>query len=224
MRVVAHRGCPDHGPENTVAAARTALPHVDWIEVDARRCGSGEVVVHHDETLDRTTDGTGRVAETPLSTLRRLRVQDTDEPVPSLAAFLEALPADATVNVECKELGVVGDVVALARARPARPDVVVSAFDPDAVRAVRTVEGGESVPVAPLVVDDWTAGLDLAAEIDADYIHPHYESVSPARVERAHEAGVEVNVWTLGAGDADALAELRAAGVDGVVVDTWRIR
>jgi glycerophosphoryl diester phosphodiesterase len=221
MRVIAHRGCPDHGPENTVAAARTALPHVDWIEVDARRCGSGEVVVHHDETLDRTTDATGRVDETPLAELRRLRVQASDEPVPTLAAFLGALPADVTVNVECKEVGVVGEVVALAEA--ARPDVVVSAFDPDAVRAVRAADGGETVPVAPLIVDDWTAGLDLAAEVDADYLHPLHETVSPARVRRAHEVGVEVNAWTLRTDDAGAVAGLRSAGVDGLVVDTWTI-
>jgi glycerophosphoryl diester phosphodiesterase len=221
MRVVAHRGCPVHGPENTIAAARAALPHVDWIEVDVRRCGSGEVVVVHDETLDRVTDSSGRVDATPLSALQDVRVDGSDEPVPTLAAVLEALPASVTVNVELKEPDVAADVVALAR--PAAPTVVVSAFDDDALGAVRAADGGESLPLAALFVDDWDAGLATVRAVAASFVHPHHASVTADRVRRAHDAGVEVNAWTLGPDDADAVDRLRAAGVDGLIVDSWRV-
>jgi glycerophosphoryl diester phosphodiesterase len=217
MRVVGHRGCPEHGPENTVAAVRTAVPHVDWIEVDARRCGSGEVVVLHDETLDRTTDLTGPVAEAPLAALERARVDGTDEPVPTLAALLDAVPPAVTANVELKERGL-GDDVARAAADAAAP-VVVSSFDREALAAVRAADA--DLALAPLFVDEWSEALAWADDVDASSLHPHWESATAERVARAHDAGLEVNAWT--PPDRAAVRACREADVDGVIVDSWTL-
>lgn len=236
MRLVGHRGCPDHAPENTIDAVRTAAPHVDAVEVDARRCATGEVVVFHDERLDRLTRASGRVAETPWRTLRDLRVRgpgdDVDrdgtgaadgegasagDAVPRLADLLAAVPDDVAVNVELKTDGLAGDVVALARAADQR--VFVSSFEADRLRAVR--ERDPALPVAALVVDDWEGGLALARELDADYLHPHHATVTADRVATARAAGLTVNAWTVRS--PDEVPPLRAAGVDGVVADSWTV-
>jgi glycerophosphoryl diester phosphodiesterase len=235
MRLVGHRGCPDHAPENTIAAVRHAAPHVDAVEVDARRCATGEVVVFHDDTVDRVTDATGRVDGLPWSTLRDLRVRRADggdddggdagdggdggddATVPLLGDLLAAVPDDVAVNVELKTDGLAADVVDAAAA--VANDVFVSSFDPDALRTVRAVDGGDDVPLAALFVDEWDAGVALADELDAAYLHPHLESVTGERVDRAHAAGLAVNAWTVR--DADEVPSLRTAGVDGVVADSW---
>jgi glycerophosphoryl diester phosphodiesterase len=222
MRAVGHRGCPEHGPENTVAAVRTAVPHVDWVEVDVRRCGSGEVVVHHDETLDRTTSLTGPVAEASLAELSRARVDGTDEPVPTLAAVLDAVPPAVTANVELKERGLAADVARAAGAAAA--PVVVSSFDREALAEARDERGAAehdepAFALAPLFVDEWTDALAWADDVDASYLHAHWEAATAEQVSRAHAAGLEVNAWT--PPDRAAVRACREAGVDGVIVDSW---
>ena len=90
MRCIAHRGFAKVNPENTVTAVRSAAEHTDVIEIDVRRCGSGELVVIHDETVERVTDGTGRVAELSADELTALDVLESGEGVPTLPSLLES--------------------------------------------------------------------------------------------------------------------------------------
>lgn len=213
MRVIAHRGCPDHFPENTVAAVRGAAPHVDWVEVDVQRCASGEVVVFHDDHLDRLTAASGRVRETSFAELAGLSIGNSDEGIPTLDAVLDALPAETGINVELKHAGMGADVEALLRGYP--QECVVSSFEADALAAV------DEVPTALLFADSLAANLDRAAELGCAFVHPHHGLVDAEAVESAHGRGVEVNAWTVRT--SEEVQRLRAAGVDGVIVDSWEV-
>lgn len=236
MRVIAHRGCPDRGPENTVAAVRRAAPHVDAVEVDVRRCATGEVVVFHDTTLGRLLshpDGRparGRLDATDWTDLSALRVGDSDEPVPRFADLVEAV-ADLGLglNVELKETGLAADVAATLDGFDG--DVIVSSFDAAALREMRDVA---DYPVAPLVdsrpfgldLGAWDRALAVAADLDAAAVHPAAGLLSSAadpaaRVETAHDAGLAVDVWTVTR--SASASTLRAAGVDGLIVDDWAV-
>jgi len=92
MRLIAHRGFADRYPENTLRAVREASRFADEVEVDVRRCDSGELVVVHDCTVDRVTDEEGAVAHHSLAELRALDVLGTGEGVPTLAEVLSAVP------------------------------------------------------------------------------------------------------------------------------------
>lgn len=213
MRVIGHRGCPDHFPENTVAAVRGAAPHVDWVEVDVQRCASGEIVVFHDEALDRLTGASGRVRDTTLATLSSLTVGDSDERIPTLVNLLDELPAGTGLNVELKHAGMGREVVDLLGDQP--NEAVVSSFQPAALSPV------DGVPAALLFADEFDGNLGQAADLNCGFVHPHREIVDGEAVERAHEQGVEVNAWTVRtAGEA---RRLRAAGVDGLIVDSWTV-
>ena len=218
MRVVGHRGCPDLYPENTVLAFREASARCDWIEFDARRCASGEVVVLHDETLTRTVGVDRAVADVPLAELREYRVGDSEEPVPTLTEALDAIPDRLGVNVELKQGGLAEAVDAAADR--VGDEVVVSSFSADALREFRRVSDR---PVATVTMDPspdaWTAVLDRSVDLDADYVHPQYDLLlaEPSRVAEAHERGLGVNVWTLRS--AAPYERLAALGVDGVIVD-----
>ncbi|AKU08488.1 glycerophosphodiester phosphodiesterase [Haloferax gibbonsii] len=212
MRVIGHRGCPALAPENTLAAFDAAAARLDCVELDVRRCGSGELVVFHDETLDRLTGATGRVADTSLVDLQELTVGDSDESIPTLAAVFDALPDRVAVNVELKVVGLADDLAAVVG--DAGNEVLVSSFDAEALREVRETT---ALPVAFLFAADWTESLSVAADLDCAAVHPHYDLLSSARVDEAHGRGFEVNAWTVP--DREVARRLREYGVDGVIVD-----
>ncbi|GAA0654579.1 glycerophosphodiester phosphodiesterase [Salarchaeum japonicum] len=208
VRLVAHRGFASVNPENTThAVTRTA--GADAVEVDVRRASSGEVVVCHDATVDRVTDGTGRVERLSAGELGALSVHDSGAGVPTLAALLDAVPERVAVNVELKERGLGSDVDAAADR--VENDVWVSAFDPVALR-------DSSLPRALLFDRNPRENLAIADELDCTAVHPSVALCLGTRtVRRAHARGFDVNAWTVDApGVAWALAR---RGVDGVIAD-----
>src|SRR5215471_2935140 len=141
VRILGHRGASSDAPENTLAAFRLALEQgADGVELDARLCRSGEVVVFHDERLERLTGATGRVADASWADLARLEVRAgpagaAPGRIPLLSEVLAALPRTAFVNVELKSEDWNGTRVAeaagaLLEAGRHGDHVVVSSFDP----------------------------------------------------------------------------------------------
>ncbi|WP_257297956.1 glycerophosphodiester phosphodiesterase family protein [Haloarchaeobius sp. FL176] len=215
MRLIAHRGFADEAPENTLAALEHAASSgADVMELDVRRCASGEVVVHHDETVDRVTDGSGRVADLTRQELAGLDVLGSGEGVPTLANVLESVPDSLALNVECKEVGVAAEVAEMLAAHDG--DAMVSSFERDALAEAR--DAAPSVPTAFLTDSLRNQPVATAVEFDCDYVHPHYFLPLLSKlVPRAHDAGIEVNVWTVRSPSIVRLLGLR--GVDGIVSD-----
>lgn len=218
MRLIAHRGFAAVNPENTLRAVRSATPVADAVEVDVRRCGSGELVVIHDATVDRVTDGAGPVADHTLAELGDLDVLGTGEGVPTLSAVLGAVPDGVAVDVELKEDGTAADALAAVNASDA--DARISAFDPDVLAACRSADA--SVPRALLAATDGVAAIDTARELDCIALHPAVEVCDGHLVERAHAAGLAVDAWTVvRPGTARSLAD---RGVDGLIADRPDVR
>jgi len=213
MDCIAHRGFAGVNPENTLpAVAAAAAAGADAIEVDVRRCGSGELVAVHDAALDRLTGATGTVAETPLSTLQSLSVLDSGAGIPSLDSLVAAVPDGVALNLELKERGLAEDVIALTAAYP--NDVLVSSFERDPLAVVAELS---DLPTALLFANGPDAALDAARRLDCTAVHPFRRCCDAAFVDTAHGAGFDVNAWTVENGtQADRLASL---GVDGLIVD-----
>jgi glycerophosphoryl diester phosphodiesterase len=220
MELIAHRGCADEYPENTLLAVERSSDRLPAVELDVRRCASGELVVFHDETVDRVTDGTGAVAETGWPELRALTVLDSGEGIPLLSEALAALSPNVTVQVELKETGVGADAAAVVR--DSGVDARFTSFLPEALAEIREAAPdasrgylfGEGVGVE--------AGLETALELDCDHLHPRAElCIDTDVVERARTAGLSVVAW--GAYDAATVDALRAAGVDGATADSWTL-
>lgn len=210
MNCIAHRGFAGVNAENTLPAVRDGAARADGVEVDLRRCGSGEVVVLHDATLDRTTDGSGPVGEATAAQLDALDVEGSGAGVPTLEAVLEAMPAASTLHAELKERGLAEDLERAVAAAADPPDVVVSSFDPAALTAV------SAFPTALLVTNGEEA-VDRALELDCDGLHPPVDVCTADLVAAAHSAGLTVNVWTVT--DSAETARLSEMGVDGVITD-----
>lgn len=219
VELIGHRGCAEQYPENTVHAVTQASQFLDAVEVDVRRCGSGELVVFHDESVGRLTDGTGRVADLAWNDLRDLEVLDSGEAVPRLETVLAAVPDGVRVQLELKEsdLGADARDVATGFAR----DVAVSSFRPSVLGELDALDWN---PRTGLLFDaDPGDNLDAAVDLNCDAVHPHYDlCLRTDVVERAHDEGLDVVAWKA-ARTRREVAALRSVGVDGVTADRWDI-
>jgi glycerophosphoryl diester phosphodiesterase len=225
MRILGHRGASADAPENTLPAFRLALSAgADGVELDARLCASGEVVVFHDATLERLTGRPGLVAETSWSTLRTLEVATPGgrAPIPLLSEVMEALPRTAFINVELKADGncfqLATRVARLLLEGDHQSHVVVSSFQPLcllalAARAPTLQRGFLLDPDHPYWLQ---AGL-LAPLVGRDAVHPADSQLTRERLNHWHARGREVAVWTV---DEVARARtLREWGVDSLITN-----
>lgn len=218
-RLIAHRGFADTFPENTLPAIHGAVARsADMVEVDCRRCGSGEVVVVHDETVDRVTGASGRVDSMDAGTLADLDVLGSGAGIPTLEAVVEALPGDVGLNVELKERGLAEDVIATVE--PIAAEVIISAFDPD-VLAEAAAAGNR--PLALLVDRRPRSAVRRARTANCAYVHPKAGlCLRSMLIRRAHRAGLEVNAWTVRSRRMGRW--LIRLGVDGLIADAPHVR
>jgi glycerophosphoryl diester phosphodiesterase len=215
MQIIGHRGCRDHYPENTITAVCAAATRVDMIEIDVQRCGSGEIVVFHDDDLGRLTDTSGSIAETAYDELSELTVGDSTERIPTLTKLVETLPDGIGLNIELKHGGMAEEVVALTEV--VTGPVLISSFDTAAIGELGAVD----VQTAYLCMDASENAVEQAIELNCTAVHPYYETIDEQLVETAHNRGLNVNAWTVRS-ESEA-RRLQQAGVDGIIVDSWNI-
>lgn len=226
----AHRGARGHAPENTLAAFALAFDlGAEAIECDVQRSCDGQLVIIHDATVDRTTDGTGYVAEIRLRELRSLnagrrwRIHAT---IPTLAETLALVrERGGALNLEIKgesveqSTGTALAVEPVLRSLDAefRSRILVSSFEHPAIAEIK--RRLPALRVALLYGNEWK-GKDLlapAVAIHAEAIHPSVALVTRGLIRRAHDVGLRVNIWT--ANRPDTIRRLLAWGADGIFSD-----
>ncbi len=226
--VVAHRGASRAAPENSLAALRLARDlGADAVEFDVQRCGSGELVVFHDQTLGRCTGQAGRIAETPWRELSKLTLDRIDperrgERIPLLDEWLAAAHPSLKLNLEAKgeELSETGTAPLAARAlvRAGRAESsILSAFHPASL--ARAAREDDAVARGVLVHDPpgWQVRLGLGVLARPQAIHPQHTLVTPRRVAVWKRLGLAVAVWTVD--DADEARRCLDAGVDALITN-----
>jgi glycerophosphoryl diester phosphodiesterase len=214
-----HRGAGGHEPENTVRSVRRALAlGADGIEVDVHFTDS-QLVVIHDDTLERTTNGHGRVAEKPFDYLRSLDA-GLGEKIPTLAEIFDAVNRRAVINVELKGPHTAAPVTALIEDYVKQrgwsySDFLVSSFDHAQIREVKQL--CPEIRIGALI-EKTPRGLAKSAEaMDACSVHASKNCVTPELVADAHRRGLKIFVFTVN--ESKDIARMQALGVDGVFTD-----
>jgi glycerophosphoryl diester phosphodiesterase len=221
--VIAHRGASAVERENTLDAfSRAAELGADWVELDVRTSGDGDLVVHHDPQL-----ADGRVvAHTPVAVLPSW--------LPTLDAALDGCARHGLgVNVEIKALpgepdedraielaDAVGAVLVdrLATGALHRDRLLVTCFDPRTIARVRAVtDGALPTGLLSLLLEGWEQVVRTAADGGHQAVNPWDLAFAPELVEAAHGAGLAVNVWTVD--DPERLSWLCDIGVDGLITN-----
>ena len=208
-----------HSPENTMASFERGLElGADWIELDVHLSRDGALIVIHDETLDRTTNGHGLVRDHTLTELKQLDAGD-GERIPTLEEVLDwARERNTVVDIEIKNAPLYYDgieaavVSALDRAGMAEQVIVIS-FDHASVKRIKALDKRVATGVL-YACRPTDAGIGLAREADADAVLPHWAYVTGEDVRAAHDAGLAVAPWATS--DPLILRQLVACGVDAI--------
>lgn len=198
----AHRGASAIAPENTLAAFRAAeAAGADGLELDVQLSCDGVPVVLHDETLDRTSDGRGPIAELPLEKIKCLDAgfwyspAFAGEKIPTLHEVMQWGDSRLRLNIEIKDSAAGQAVLGLSR-RYQQTSIVVSSFDHDLLQSLRC-----SAPQLPLAFlweqPDWAAAVERAAACAAESFHPRYDYLSAELVAACHRLGLAVYPWTV---------------------------
>lgn len=213
MRLIAHRGFASVSPENTLEAVDSAAAVADEIEVDVRRCGSDDLVVVHDRTVDRVTDKIGAVSEYTRSELGAMSVLGTEEKIPTLPAVLRTVPDHVTVNAELKEPGIAAETIELLNSL--HPNAIVSSFSAAILDTCRTVD--PSISRAYITDEAGPAVVETATGLECECLNLSEAVCTESTIEEAHRVGLSVNAWTIDTKErAESLAE---TGIDGVIAD-----
>jgi len=201
--LMAHRGNSALAPENTLAAFAKALETPSqWTELDVHLTADGEVIVMHDATVDRTTNGRGVIAEMTLAQIKALDAgswfgpEFTNERVPTLAEVVDLVKDRIRLNVEIKSSADPESsrkVVEILRGGGVLEQSMISSFG---LQAVLDVRQHWDNPYLALITGH---AEDLATTIEhkLQFFNVHYQAVDEQLIAQAHEAGVGVCAWTI---------------------------
>ena len=235
MIIIGHRGAMGYEPENTLRSFQKALDlGIDMIELDVHVCGSGELVVIHDEKINRTTNERGLVAQKTLSELKKLDAGQ-GEKIPTLEEVLNLIKGRAKVNIELKGKNTALKAGEIVKKYNMENDVIFSASSlkplliaqkqlPEVSRALIYISIEKpflqklfnifSLMIFPLTK---LIMIKLAQKAKADYIHPARSLTTKGLVKKLHELGYKINVWTVK--KAEQAQKMKKLGVDGIFMN-----
>lgn len=231
MEIFAHRGFSSQYPENTMIAFRKALEaHADGIEMDARLTADGRIVIMHDPTVDRTTNGTGKVRDLTLAEIRALDagvkkgMVFENERVPMLEEVFAELGGKLLLNIElCNyeegdEPILSHNTVELIEKYGLTESVIISSFRFNNLVYVKDKNPGIS---CGLLASRGFKGIIarnlLNHSVSVDALHPHYTDVNAGMVRREQQCGRKVRVWTVN--ESADIRHLYDLGVDAIFTD-----
>jgi len=228
-KIFAHRGASAYAPENTCAAFNLAREMgADGIELDVQMTKDGEIVVIHDETVDRTTDGTGWVKDLTLDEIKALDASmgnETypNEKIPTLDEVFDLLnDSQMMINIEIKDSrvlypGIDEQVLEMIDKRDWEYRINMSSFNHMTLAHMRQI--GSLVYTGVLFQDVLYEPWNYAHQLWATGLHPHYLYVDsvPNLVEESHNSLLEINTWTVN--EVADIDRMLARGVDGIITN-----
>jgi glycerophosphoryl diester phosphodiesterase len=228
--IFAHRGASAYAPENTLAAFELAVRQgADGIELDAKLTVDGQVVVIHDQKVDRTTEGSGWVRDMPLAEIKRLDAGShfdcafRGEPIPTLNEVFEAVGHLTFINVELTNYASLTDdlperVATLVKKHRLQKRVLFSSFNPLALIRVRRKL--PETPVGLLALPGFPGAWARSWPgewLNYQALNAETRDVSAKLVNRLHHRGKRIYVYTVN--QMEAMHHLFDLGVDGLITD-----
>lgn len=220
MEILAHRGASGTAPENTIAAFKKALVDgCDGFEFDIQQTKDGKIVVFHDWTLERTSDGQGHLRDYTLEELKKLDVGSwfnerfQGERIPTLEETLNIIPDDKLINIELKEefsveRGTEKKLLDIIKQYPNK-NIIVSSFSHNLLKNLKELDNSIKIGIllggALVNLDRYIENLGF--EIDA--YHPEKSFLNRSDIEYLKSKEIDINVWTVNSPkDAKILEEM----------------
>jgi len=223
--IYAHRGASAQSPENTMAAFRKAIElGSGGIELDVHMTKDGEIVVIHDEVIDRTSNGTGKVKDLTFSELLRydfgywFSQEFSEEKIPTLEQVMTLLSDwDGVLNIEIKanDTGIESSVIALIDKYRMRKRVIISAFNHYILVNVKRID--DTIETGALIMETLYRPWEYAKRIGAGTIHPFYRAINQEIIGECLANGIDVNVFTVDR--SEDIKMLAGAKVSGIITN-----
>ncbi len=220
MLVIGHRGAAGHKPENTLSSFQKALElGVDMVEFDVYVCRSGEVVVIHDDRLERTTNGSGYVVEKNFQELRQLDAGDSEK-IPLLEEVLDLCAGKTKVNIELKGLHTAEAVWLvlekyLKQGKFQEEDFLISSFDHFELKKFQNFN--PQIKLGALLEGIPLSLAQFGEDVGAYSVNLSLDFVNKEIIDDAHKRGLKVFVWTVN--HPEDFRKMKNLGVDGVFSD-----
>ena len=215
IEVIGHRGAAGLEPENTLRSVRRAIElGVDRVEIDVRVSKDGRLVIMHDETVDRTTNGHGYVSELTFDELRSLDA-GMGEKIPTLEEILRFTMGKAKLEIELKVPEATEPTIQLVEELNAEKNVIVISFIHELLERVHDLN--PNIRTGALFFEVPKDILQRALKVHAGSIHVYYRNVNSDLVKEAHKSGLEIAVWN--PNRIEEMREMIGLGVDAIGSD-----
>ncbi|WP_035645848.1 glycerophosphodiester phosphodiesterase family protein [Flavobacterium sp. ASV13] len=220
MLKIAHRGAKAYEPENTLQAFQKALDlNSDGIELDVHLSVDGHVIVIHDETIDKITNGKGAVNSFSLQELKSFSIAEKHQ-IPTLKEVFDLVNKKCFINIELKSAAALTKVVSLIDEYVSEKGwnyehFIVSSFDWNALLEVHNLDS--KIPIGVLTETDLNLALAFAETIKAKAIHPYYHLLTEENTLQLQEKGFLVLPWTVNI--EEDIQKIKSYKVNGIITD-----
>lgn len=218
--VFGHRGAKGHIAENTLSSIQKAIElGVDGIEVDVFRCGSGELVVFHDRSVEKLTNGIGFIEQMSLNSIKKLNVLDQGK-IPTLNEVLDLIDGQVILNIELKGSNtsflthqLLNSYFKSSNWKPEK--IIISSFDWDELRAFYQLN--KEIKIAILTEDDPVDAIPIAKELNAFSINPNHVLLTKLNAAKIKSENISIYPWTVN--EILDINKMKKIGVDGIITD-----
>lgn len=217
---IGHRGANGYEPENTLVSFQKAIEMgADGIELDVHLSSDGHLVVIHDETIDRTTNGKGTVNQLTLQELKSFHINDQYE-IPTLEEVFDLVNKSCFINVELKNQETAEQVVLLIERYISEKNweynhFLVSSFDWNTLQQVRLLN--EDIRIGVLTETDLDLAISFARFMKAEALHPDFQLLTNEYTAKIQEKGIIVFPWTVN--EEEAIQKMKSFKVNGIITD-----
>ncbi|WP_026726876.1 glycerophosphodiester phosphodiesterase [Flavobacterium denitrificans] len=217
---IAHRGAKAYEPENTLQAFQKALDlNSDGIELDVHLSDDGHIIVIHDETIDRTTNGKGLVNTFTLAELKSFLI-DGKYQIPTLNEVFDLVDKKCLINIELKGLGTAPKVVSLIEEYISEKNwnydhFIISSFDWNMLEETSNLN--PKIPIGVLTEENIDTALAFAEKIKAKSIHPDFQLLSVNNVNEMQKKDFLVLTWTVNS--EEDIQKVKSYQVNGIISD-----
>ena len=222
VMIIGHRGAMGHVAENTIPSIKKAMElGVDGIEIDVFRCKTGELVVFHDEKLDRLTNASGLIESLELDSIKKITVLDKYR-IPTLEEVLILIDGKVKLNIELKGQGTASptnDIINqyINKGGWTNDKFIISSFKWDELEKIRSLNS--LIPIAVLVntrVNPIEA-LPFARKVKAIAINPNFKDLNQENIKEIQSNGFKVFPYTIN--ELDDIERMIKLGVDAIITD-----
>lgn len=217
---IGHRGAKGYAPENTLVSFQKAVAlNANGIELDVHVCKSGELIVIHDFTIDRTTNGTGAVSDLTLSELKALRINDHIQ-LPTLEEVLSLFTKNHLINIELKGANTAEKTVGIIKKwvdenKLDYQNFIVSSFQEEEIAQVAQINA--QIPLGILTQASVEQALEWAKRYAAKAIHPHFSLLTPENVALTRQKGYQIYTWTVN--EPADIERVKTLKINGIITD-----